>query len=309
MSLINHTTYTGKDLTDFFTSALLTGNSISRFKPILNAKQTQKIPFLEIGNIFQVGSSCGSTASGDATISQKSISVCPIDINLKLCNGEWEATFMSEYMKPGSTYAQTPAGMQEFILNVMKDRISQQAEFMTWSGDTASSPPEVCDGLVKKLLADADVIDASTPTTLSKSNIVAELEEVYNLIPEAVLVQTKAGGTTKVCIFVSPAAARFYMQALYSTFPALNTTNNGDFKLFYLNTELVVAPGLGTNTMVAAVPDENLVFATDLLDDMMSIEVKPDPTPGSKATHFVTSFKFGVDFAKGAEIVLYGTGS
>ena len=308
MSLINNTTYTGKDLTEFFTDALLTGNSISKFRLIPNAKQTQKIPFLNIGNVFQAGNDCGSSASGDVTLAQKSIEVCPVDVNVALCNGEWEGTFLSEYMKPGSNYAQTPEGMQEYILNVMKARISQQAEYMTWGGSTTASPPQVCDGLIKKLLADSDVIDASTPTTLSKSNIVAELEEAYNLIPEEVLMQLNGDGTTKVKIFISPAAGRFYMQALYSTFPALNTTNAGEFKMFYLNTELVVAPGMPTNTMVAADPD-NLIFATDLMDDMSTIEVKIDPTPGSKKTHFITSFKFGVDYAKGSEVVLYGTGS
>ena len=308
MSLINNTTYTGKDLTEFFTDALLTGNSLAKFRLIPNAKQTQKIPSLNIGNVFQVGNDCGSSASGDVTLAQKSIEVCPVDVNVALCNGEWEGTFLSEYMKPGSTYAQTPEGMQEYILNVMKARISQQAEYMTWAGSTTASPAQVCDGIIKKLVADSEVIDASTATTLSKSNIVAELEEVYNLIPEEVLVQLASDGTTKVKIFISPAAARFYMQALYSTFPALNTTNTGEFKMYYLNTELVLAPGMPTNTMVAADPD-NLIFATDLMDDMNTIEVKIDPTPGSKKTHFITSFKFGVDYAKGAEIVLYGTGS
>ncbi len=309
MSLINSTTYTGKDVTDFYTSALLTGNSISYFRQILNAKYGDKIPSLNIGNILQAGSSCGSSASGSVTLAQKSITVCPVDINVAVCNGDWEGTFLSEYMKPGSKYAQTPEGVQEYILDIMKARISQQVEYMVWAGDTAGSPSTICNGLIKKLLADNNVIDATTATTLSKSNIVAELEEVYGLIPDAVLAQRGSDGFTKVKIFISPAAARFYMQALYSTFPALNASNNGEFKMYYLNTELVLAPGMPTNTMVAAIFDENIVFETDLLDDMMSVEVLVDPTPGSKSTHFVTSFKFAVDFLNGAEVVLYGTGS
>lgn len=307
MSLTNNTTYTGKDSVDFITDALLTGNSVSRFMQLLNVKNSEKIPSLNIGNIFQAGT-CEPTASGTLTLDQKRISVCPVDINVSLCNEDWEATFLSEYMKAGSTYAQTPDGVQSFILDVMKNRILQQSEYMTWNGNTAGSPATICDGMIKKLLADNNVIDASTPTTLSKSNIVAELEEVYALIPEAVLTQLRPDGFTKVAIFISPAAGRFYAQALYSTFPALNATNNGEFKMYYLNTELIVAPGMPTNTIVAAIPEENLVFATDLVSDM-EVSVKESPNPGSKKTHFVTSFKWGVDFVKGYEIVLYGTGS
>lgn len=305
--MTNNTTYYGKDLQEFYTDALLTGDSLKYFRQILDAKYKVKIPYLNIGNLFQEGGNCGSTATTNSELDQKSITVCPIDINHKECTNEWEATFKSEMLKAGSNYAQLPDGLQQYILDIMKSKISAQSERMTWQGSTTASPPDACDGLIKKLLADSDVIDVASWNVLTKNNIVAEIETAYNLIPTAVLNQM-ANGSTKVKGFISPSAARFYMQAMYGTFPAINAANNGEFRLNYLNTELIVAPGLPNNTMVFADPD-NLIFATDLTDDMSNIEIVVDPTPGSKAIHFVTSFKWAVDFAKGAEIVLYGVGS
>lgn len=301
MALINNTVYTPKQTVEYFTDTLLTGTSIERFMLMPGVKNKAFIPSLNVGNLFQLGT-CSPVESGNFTLANKEITVCPIDIKTGFCNSEWEASFEAEYMKPGSKYAQSPENLNQFIIDLMGNRIKQQAEYMTWQGNTAGSPGTVCDGIIKKLLADAAVIDVGSPLTLSKANIIAEIERVYNLIPTAVRVSGKA------VIFLSVAAADFYMQAQYGTFPALNSSNSGDFTLKYLNTELVVSPGMPTNTMVAGDP-ENFVFATDLKDDMLSVEVSPDPTVGSKKLIYWTSFRWGVDFKSGAEIVLYGTGS
>lgn len=295
--LIDDTTYTGKDTDGFFSVALLTGDTKSKVRLIPNAKSTVKIGSLNLGDILQPDS-CSLDGVGSYTLSQKDLIVCDIAIKVPICAKDYEANYLSESLKPGSNVEENfPNGLVDYLFNLVAEKISEQTEELFWQGDTEASPAALCDGLIKKFLADDTVIDVGAGTTLSASNIIAQIGIVYDAIPDTI---SEKG---KVVIFISPKAAKFYRQALVAANPALIAWNNGDFTLRYIDVELVVSPGLPVNDMVAAEP-MNLWYGTDLVSDEKEIRLITDPL-NPKQSYIITSFKWGVNYGVGAEIVYY----
>lgn len=297
MGLIDNTTYTGKDTDGFFSVALLTGDTKSKVRLIPNAKSTVKMGSLNLGNILQADS-CSLEGVGNYTLAQKSLEVCDIAIKVPICAKDYEANYLSESLRAGSNVDQNfPEGFVGYLLELVAQQISTQTEALFWQGDTAGSPVSLCDGLIKKFLADATVIDVGAGTVLSASNIIAQIGIVYDAIPDTI------SDNGKVAIFISRKAAKFYRQALVTANPALIAYNNGDFTLRYIDVELIVSAGMPTNDMVAAEP-MNLWYGTDLVSDEKEIEIVTDPL-NPKQSYIITSFKWGVNYGVGAEIVYY----
>lgn len=299
MSLINETTYCGKELDGFYSVALLTGNTKSLIRLIPNIKSTAKLTSLNLGNILQADS-CVFNASGNQTLDQKTITVCPLKINIELCEKDFESLYLSEQMRAGSNVENNiPDTFQDWLINkLIPEKISEQLEALIWAGDTAGSPATLCDGFLKMFLADSDVIDV-TGTTLSASNIITEIGKVYDAIPDTII------NRGDVVIFLSPKAAKFYKQALVAANPALIAWNQGNFQLMYLDIKLIVSPGMTANFMVAAEP-MNLVYATDLVSDENELMVLPMKNIlGQPTVRVVTELKWGAQYGNGVEIVFY----
>lgn len=303
MSLIdNSTAWTGKDADGFYSLYVLTGDSKSTFRQMANVKSKEKIASLELGSFLQADA-CAVSASGDHTIDDITVEVCDLAFNIEICEKDYENMYLSETMKPGSNADQNfPAGLVDYIKAQIGDKLNAEMERIAWQGSTTKSPPDLCDGILKKLLADVSVVDIASPLTLSASNIVAEVTRVVSALPKTV----KNRGKNGVKIYMSISAASFFELAMYAASPAIYAYNRDEMTLRFAGYEIVVAAGLPDNTMVMTDP-MNLIFATDLAADEKTIEFVQNPNPGSKKKwNFIGSFKSGFQIVKGSEIVLYG---
>lgn len=298
MGLIDNTTYTGKDTDGFFSVALLTGDTKSKVRLVPNAKSTVKMGSLNLGSILQADG-CTLEGVGDYTLAQKALDVCDIAVKVPICAKDYEANYLSESLRAGSNQDENfPEGFMGYLLELVAQQISKETEALFWQGDTAGSPASLCDGLLKKFVADSNVIDvAAASPALSKDNIISEIGRVYDAVPDTI------SDKGNVVIFISPKAAKYYRQALVEANPALIAYNNGDFTLRYIDVELVVSPGLPANDMVAAEP-MNLWYGTDLVSDEKEIRIVTDPV-NPKQSYIITSFKWGVNYGVGQEIVYY----
>lgn len=296
MAFVDNTTYTGKDAQGFYSTALLTGETKSMIKLYPDVKSKIKIASLDMTNILQEAD-CTFTDGGTTTLAQKTLEVCPIKVNLEYCQRTFEANYLSEQLRAGSNKGEVmPASVEEYILGQVSANISKDLENLIWNGDTGASPASLCDGLLVQFLADGTVIDV-TGTTISASNVIAEIAKVYNAIPNTI----KFKGN--VVIFISNAIAGFYKQAVAAA--SAETYYVKDAELSFLGIPLVIAPGLPTNDMVAADP-QNLWFGTDLMSDFEDVLIIPQKNiSGAPTVRIVAEFKFGVSYGVGAEIVYY----
>ena len=299
LSFTDNTVFAGRDAEGFYAKALLTGKSKEEFKLVPNVKSKIKLGQLNIGNILQ-GADCSFSSTGEGTLDQKAFEVEPIKINLEYCQRTFEVDYLSQLLRPGSNNDEImPASVEAFLLDQVALKVSADTEQLVWKGDTtsASYPLSLVDGLEKQLLADAAVIDVAS-TTLSASNIIAQIGLVYDEIPQEII------NEDDMRIFLSPAAMRFYRQALAAASNEAYYMQSYS-ELHFLNVKLSEAPGISTNKMVAA-RKSNLLLLTDLMSDFEEISILPQKSvTGVPVVRMIGEFKFGVGYIYGSEIVFY----
>jgi hypothetical protein len=296
------TAWTGKDADGFYSLYVLTGDSKSTFRQMANVKTKQKVASLEISSFLQ-SDSCAVSESGNHTISDVTVTVCDLAFNIPVCAYDYENMYLSETMKPGAnTEENFPAGLVDYIKYKIGLNLNAEIERLAWKGSTTASPPDLCDGILKKLLADGTVSKIASPLTLSDSNILTELIRIIKIVPKVI----KNRGKDAVKIYMSIQAASFFEMALYAATPAIYAYNRDEMKLMFMGYEIIVAPGLYDSTIVVCDPN-NLIAATDLATDEKEIFFKQNPTPGSENKYnFIGRFKMGFQIVSGSEIVLYG---
>ena len=303
MALIDSsTTWTGKDADGFYSLAVLTGDSKATFRQMANVKSKEKIASLELGSFLQADG-CTVSESGDHTIDDVTVEVCDIAFNIPICEKDYENMYLSETMKPGSNVEENfPAGLVDYIKARIADKTNAEIERIAWQGSTTASPPDLCDGILKKLLADTSVVDVASPLTLSESNIVSELTRIVKLIPKVIKNKPKSN----TVIYMSVNAAAYFELSMYAATPAIYAYNRDEMALQFAGYKIIVSPGLRDNTIVVTDP-MNLIFATDLAADEKTINFKQNPLPGKERNwNFIGYFKMGFQIIKGSEILLYG---
>lgn len=302
MAFTDNTTYTGKDAQGFYAKALLTGETKKLIKPYTNVKSKLKIARYDEANVLQADD-CVFADGGTGTLSQKTITVCPIKVNKEYCVGTFEANYLSEQLRAGANGEEVmPMSIEEFMLEQIAKNVSKDLESLLWNGDVDGSPEtflNLCDGFLKKFVADGTVVDVSG-TTLTTSNVITEMKKVYAAIPSTII------NDPELVIFVNHATYKLLKQAYADVATANGAYYNQPLEnLTFLGIPVVVAPGLPNNNIVAACK-YNLWFGTDLMSDFDDILIVPmKKTAATPTVRFAARFQFGVEYGVGEEVVYY----
>ena len=298
MALTDNTTFYGKDAEGFYKKALTSGTAKNVLTLIPNVKSKIKLAYSDLGNILQADD-CSFSASGEGSLNQKTMTVCDIKVNLEYCATTFEANYLSMQMRAGAD-AVIPDSYANFVLNQVAEVASQDMETVLFKGDTgtATYPLSLCDGLIKLMLADSDVIDVSaTSSTITSANVIGELDRVLNATP------AKVRAKANFKIFVSQEIAFAYKQAQAAATGGLFMV--GDKELNYLGFVLIPTDGLSAKQMIAADMD-TMFFLTDLTSDWEDIIIIPQRNiSGARTERFAANLKFGVNYLYGNEKVLY----
>lgn len=299
-AITDNTTYHGKDALDFYSKALLEGVSKSTFRVVPGVKDSIKMPRYDAGNPIK-DAGCAWAPTGEGTLSQKTLTVCSKDIQLALCETTFENNFLGELLRPGHNNGEvTPAVFLDYMIDQVGKKVQNDLEIIVWQGDTLQTgvyPQVECDGLLKKMTADNNIIDATPAAKIDLSNVIAEINKVYNLIPATVI------NNPNLRLYVSDFIYRTYQQAIaaQSNEAYYVGAKEGNF----LGIPMISAPGMPSGSMVAAVTD-NIVLLTDLLSDEETLNVIPQSKlTGVREIRIAGGFKFGVDYLVSEEIVLY----
>lgn len=300
MALTDNTTFYGKDAEGFFKKVLTTGVAKNELSLIPNVKSKIKLAYSDLGDILQADD-CSFSATGEGTLNQKTMEVCDLKVNLEYCATTFEANYLSMQLRAGSNNEEVlPSSYAEFVVDYVAEKVASDLEITMFKGDTGTSsyPLSLCDGLVKLLTADSDVIDVSaTASSMSSTIVIGELNRVLEAVPAEVRQQPNFK------IFVSQEIAFAYKQAQAATTGGLFMV--GDKELNYLGFRLIPTSGLDANQMIAFNSDK-VFFLTDLTSDWDEIIIIPQRNiSGARTERFATSLKFGVNYLYGAEIVLY----
>jgi len=289
------TTYAGEFAGEYIAAALLSGVTLSQggvtIKP--NIKFKEVIKKMALDSILK-DASCDFDPTSTVTLTERILQPEEFQVNLQLCKKDFRQDWDAQSMG-FSQYDNLPKRFSDFLIAQVAAKVAQKVEQNIWNGSTANAGE--FDGFKTLLLADGDVVDVSG-TTLSASNIVAELGKVVNAIPSAVY------SKEDVKIYIPSSAAKLYIQA-QAALGYRELYNVGKTEMNFQGIPLFTAPGLADDTMVAA-EASNLFFGTGLLNDWQEVKlIDMADIDGSQNVRVVLRGSAGVQHGIGSDIVLY----
>jgi hypothetical protein len=248
---------------------------------------------------------CDFSSSDDViTLTERILQPEEFQVNLTLCKKDFRSDWEAIEMGVGA-FDNLPPSFSDYLISYVAAKVAEKTEQTIWGGANATAGE--FDGFVTLATADADVIDV-TGTTVTASNVIAELGAVVDAIPSALY------GKEDLYIYVPQNVARAYVRAL-GGFSVAATSNNGlgnqgttwfnGQALSFDGVSLFVANGLADNTMMAA-QKSNLYFGTGLLSDHNEVKLLDmGDLDGSQNVRAIMRFTSGVQYGIGSDIVLY----
>ena len=303
------TTYAGEFAGKYISAALLSASTIENggieVKP--NVKYKEVIKKLATDAIVK-DATCDFSATSTVTLTEKILQPEEFQVNLQLCkkdfHSDWEAVQMGY-----SAFDSLPPSFADYLIGHVAAKVAEKMEQNIWRGVTANAGE--FDGLATKLAADAALPTANevAGTTVTASNVVAELGKIVDAIPASLY------GKEDLYLYVSQNIARAYVRALggfgASGLGANGTNNMGtqwwnNGSLSFDGIKIFVANGLASNTAIAA-EKSNLFFGTGLLADHNEVKlIDMADVDGSQNVRVVMRFTAGVQYGIVEDIVTYG---
>jgi hypothetical protein len=304
--------YTEQNEALLVTSSVLGAKTASLIKSagnvMIGVKSSETINIMDTDAIFQAGGSCGFSASGATSFSQRTVTVGRIKVNEALCPKDLEAKYLQKALPTGSMYDSIPFE-QEFTEKKAK-RIAAQLETSLWQGDTTSVNVNLnkFDGLVKLVGAAAGVVDANVSAFISgaplasitAANVVSIFDGVYKAIPATIV------SYDDVVIVCGMDTFRTYTIALKNSnlfHYQIDVKADNEFVLPGTTIKVVALQGLNGTNKVYAMRLSNLFLGTDLLNEEEKFEIFY--AKEADQVRFVSEFKMGVNFAFPDEIVKF----
>jgi hypothetical protein len=307
------TNYTEENAAQLVASSVLGAKTASLIKTqgnvMVGVKSSETINIMDTDAIFQDGSSCGFTASGSTSFTQRTVTVGKIKVNEALCPKDLEAKYLQKALPAGSSY-DSIVFSAEFSQR-KADKIAAQLETAIWQGDTGSANVNLnkFDGFAKLVnAASASVVHANTTSFygtplaasagITVSNVVAVLDAVYRAIPAEIV------GKDDVAIFVGQDIFRLYTIALKNAnLFAYTFDGKADSEMILPGTSIkvIATPGLNGTSKIYATDLANLFLGTDLLNEEERFELFY--AKEADQVRFVSEFKMGVNFAFPTQVV------
>lgn len=307
---INGLSYTTHENPEWFTRALFGGRLVQGgyIRVLTGIKGDELLSQIDLQNkILQIdGRDCAWTPNQIIKLSEKRASVKTYKINLEQCIDELEQKRTLYQLSPGAANESLPDELEAATLALIAIGLSNEIEELIIGGDESIDPNQF-NGFVKTALTSADTIKV-VGTTLTKANVLEELEKVYNAIPEDVL-QAEDAGTLYVLIsyktrrLIRSALAVATNQVLYPLF-TLDESDKKNAKIYYNGAELVPVKGIGNNTVIAY-DATNAFLLTDLLSDLEDIELGQFPKPHEDKVYVKGRLRLGFVIPFEDEVVIY----
>ena len=303
------TSYAGQDSKLWVKAALLSGNTLANggMTIVPNIAYKTTMQKLSTDGLLK-DATCDFTALSTVTLSERSLTLEPFQVNLQLCKKDFYATWSAEEMGLSANKVLAKSFV-DYFLAYITEKVAESVEVSIWRG--ANGTTGQIDGIATLLAADAALPAAQeiASTTVTSSNVVAQLGLIVDAIPAALY------GSPDLKIYVSQNILKAYVRAL-GGFSVAATSNNGVENkgtqwyngqgLTFDGIPLFVANGLAANTAIAA-ETSNLFFGCGLLNDTNEIKLLDmSDIDGSMNVRFVMRAGMAVNYHSVSDIVTYG---
>lgn len=306
--VISDTTYAGEAASQFIVKAITGADTINGghvyVKDGIKKKFTIPRWDADYEDLIQ-DRQATPTSKGEMDVTGKVLEPEDYMIYVEFNPRDFEDHWYATQLNPTLIDRALPATVESTVVQEVLKRHSKFFNKIIWNGDNTLAAPSIYryfNGFIKNAMADADVIDVPTPTTLSAANIVAELEEGYALIPE----ELKYDPAMK--IFVSYATYDFYQQAVINqTYKGNDFTSLGPST--YKGLPVVKIADFPNNVYMIA--KGNSTMESNLWVGMNSVQdaqLQLSRLQANSELFFIKMLmKADVQIGWGSEVVLYGT--
>lgn len=294
------TTYAGDALKEYLLKSLIGGETLNTqgVSVQTNVKYKRKIKKLTSDGIVQAGS-CDFSSTDGMTISEGSLEPVKIKVNEQICFDEFDELWDSAEMVAGQHAQNVPQDVLDGITDEFANQFAKEIENMIWNGDTTltgSTNLALMDGYLKLLDNGSPVTVGGT--TLDSTNILTELNKVYQALPSGV----RKKGKDNLVFFMSYSASALYEMNLQAQ--GLNTSADGGVMRAY-GIEIKPVGGLADDVIVLG-ERSNFYVGTDLESDFNEMKmIDMRETTGDDSARFIMKAKIDVAIAYTSEVVLY----
>ena len=293
-------TYAGEfDAQKYISAALLSAPTLEKglvtIKP--NVKYRTTVKNVVTNGLLQ-DAACDFTDAGTVVLDERVLEPKALMVNKVLCKDDfredWDAISMGY-----SAYDNLPPDFQSFLLAHIVKQVAAENEVSIWRGTAAAGS---FDGFVTQIALDADLPAAQeiAGTTVTATNVIAELQSIHSAIPDTLF------GNPDLRIYVSQNIYRAYVQAL-GNLGYVDRFNNQSFGEVVIDGfTVVMVNGLAANTAIATLKS-NLWFGTGLLNDTNMVKViDTADTLGDENVRIIMRMTAGTQYGQITEIVTYG---
>jgi len=290
-SLGTLTAYTEQQRLPLITKAVFSARTAALFTKQVGIKSAAALNLMDTDAALAAGTSCGWTAAGTTTFSQRNITVAPMKVQEALCPRSLEQYWMQSQLTAGSTYDGVP--FEQAFAEQKALRIAEALENAIWSGSTLVT------GLLTILnAASGSTVSGNTAAisgSITTTNVISIFDNIYTRIPQAILTRND------LVIFCGWDTFRTLIGAFKSTASVmynqvdLQGLADGDIIYPGTNVRVVAVPGLlGYSRLVCSYLG-NFFYGTDLLSDEENFSLWY--SQDNDEVRFQAAFKVGVQVA------------
>jgi hypothetical protein len=289
-----NSTFSGAVAGGYIRAAFLTNESLSAvtFKENIDYKQVvRKL----VDNITFEAPTCDFTPLGTVALSERILTLEKFQIHRQLCKND----FLKDWEARSEQNGELHASLTDAIVANVLAGMAARNEVVIWQGVNANVGEYA--GFETLFLADAAVLDVSSPVAIDATNVIEEMGRLVLTLPTRV-----RRATEKPIIAVSSNVAEAYRSAILGL--------GGGFYLYQGESvvmnwqgqyDVIECPGMSDDTM-AFYQKSNLWFGTNVLDQWNNVAVLDMYQYDlSNNVRFAASFFAGVQYGFGDEIAFY----
>jgi hypothetical protein len=288
------TTYAGREAAGYIRAAFLSNESLAALTIKENIEYKQVVRRL-VDDVTFANATCDFTATGTVTLTERILTLEKFQVHRQLCKKDFLADWEARSEQNNELHASLSDAL---IANVMAG-VAARNEVLIWQGVNANAGEYA--GFETLFLADAAVLDVSSPEAITSSNVIEEMGRLVLTLPTRV-----RRATEKPVIAVSSNVAEAYRTAIlglgggYYLYQGESVVMNWQGQY-----DVIECPGMSDDTM-AFYQKSNLWFGTNLLDQWNNVAVLDMYQYDlSDNVRFACSFFAGVQYGFGNEIAFY----
>ena len=293
------TTYAGEAYSGFVSAALLSSPTIFEGGVTVypNVKFKQVLKKLDSNQLLSDGT-CDFTASSTLTQVERILQPKTLQVNMQLCKTDYRDTWDALAMGY-SAHDSIPPNFASYLVGYAAQKVAAENEVNVWQGATGNDGEFDGFETLFTAMAEQPAAQEIAGTTLTKANIIAQIESIVDKIPPAVW------GKEDLYFYMGTAALKFYIQA-QAALGYLDKFNVGQTDYNFQGISIKHCPGMSANKIVAA-RKSDLAFGTGMISDHGEVKVLDmADLDGSQNVRIVARLTAGVQYVNGADITTYG---